>query len=636
MLEGMRRASQNWIGRTILTIVFGILIISFAIWGIGDIFRGIGTNKIATVGDVEITAQEFRSAYQTQLQNLQREARRAITNEQARAFGLDRQVLGRLVADAALDQKVHDMHLALGDEQIGRSILEDPSFKGADGRFDRARFNDLMRDNGFTEASFVREQRRTYLRREIGEAISGNIPVPQASVDAVLRYTNETRSVEYIVLPEAAAGDIPAPSAEELQKFYDSRKASYRAPEFRKIVTLAITPQTVADPSKVSDADAKALYERIKGERFGTPEKRELQQIVVPTEDEAKALSQSIKSGKTFEEAATARGLTKTDIELGTVTRGSLVDTAVADAAFTTPAGQVSEPIKGRFGWALVRVVSVTGGNVRPYEEVAPLVKQEAAVSAARGRVQEIRDAIEDERTSGRSLTEAAKKAGFDVKTIEAVDATGHDKTGADVPMVDREPVLRAVFASDIGVDNELITTPDNGYVWFEVAGTEAAHDRSLDEVKDQVVSGWRDEELRRRLASRAADLVKKIDAGETIEAVAAAEGKIEVKQAAAVKRGGTEGMSPGLVAQIFNAPVGKAGSAAGDGSTRVVFRVNDSIVPPVDPESDEYKAVSGRLATAYSDDILNQYLAKLQSDLGVSINQAALNLAVGGGGDAY
>lgn len=636
MLEGMRRASQNWIGRTILTIVFGILIISFAIWGIGDIFRGIGTNKIATVGDVEITAQEFRSAYQTQLQNLQREARRAITNEQARAFGLDRQVLGRLVADAALDQKVHDMHLALGDEQIGRSILEDPSFKGVDGRFDRARFNDLMRDNGFTEATFVREQRRTYLRREIGEAISGNIPVPQASVDAVLRYTNETRSVEFLVLPEAAAGEIPAPSADELQKFYDSRKATYRAPEYRKIVTLAITPQTVADPSKVSDADAKALYERIKGDRFGTPEKRELQQIVVPTEDEAKALIQNIKSGKTFEEAAAGRGLAKTDIELGTVTRSSLVDTAVADAAFATPAGQVSEPIKGRFGWALVRVVSVTGGNVRPYEEVAPLVKQEAAVSAARGRVQEIRDAIEDERTSGRSLTEAAKKAGFDVKTIEAVDATGHDKAGADVPMVDREPVLRAVFASDIGVDNELITTPDNGYVWFEVAGTEPAHDRSLDEVKDQVVSGWRDEELRRALTSKAADLVKKIDAGETIEAVAAAEGKLEVKQAAAVKRGGAEGLSPGLVAQIFNAPVGKAGSAAGDGATRVVFRVNDSIVPPIDPDSDEFKAVSGRLATAYSDDILNQYLAKLQSDLGVSINQAALNLAVGGGGDAY
>ncbi|MDB5651889.1 MAG: Peptidylprolyl isomerase, partial [Hyphomicrobiales bacterium] len=301
-----------------------------------------------------------------------------------------------------------------------------------------------------------------------------------------------------------------------------------------------------------------------------------------------------------------------------------------------TPAGQVSDPIKGRFGWALVRVVSVTGGNVQPYEAVADQVKQEAAVAAARTRVQEVRDAIEDERTSGRTLAEAAKKAGFEVKTIEAVDATGHDKSGADVPMIDKEPVLRAVFASDIGVDNELISTPDNGYVWFEIAGIDPAHDRTLDEVKDQVTTGWRDEELRRKLAAKASDLVKTIDGGQTIEAVAAANGNLEVKQSAAVKRGGAEGLSAGLVAQIFNTSVGKAGSAAGDGATRVVFKVNDSIVPPTDPDSDEYKAVSTQLSTAYSDDILNQYLAKLQSDLGVSINQAALNLAVGGGGDGY
>jgi peptidyl-prolyl cis-trans isomerase D len=636
MLEGMRRASQNWIGKTILTIVFGILIISFAIWGIGDVFRGIGTNKIAQVGDVEITAQEFRSTYQTQLQTLQREARRAITNDQARAFGLDRQVLGRLVSDAALDQRVRDLHLAMSDDQIARAILDDPAFKGVDGKFDRARFNDLMRDNGFTEQTFVREQRRTYLRREIGEAISGNVPVPQASVDAILHYTNETRSVEYIVLPEAAAGEIPAPTADELKTFYEARKSTYRAPEFRKVVTLAVTPQTIADPSKVSDTDARALYERIKGDRFGTAEKRELQQIVFPTEDEAKTASQLMKSGTQFEDVATERKLSASDIALGTVTRSSLVDTAVADAAFTTPAGQVSDPIKGRFGWALVRVVSVTGGNVQPYEAVADQVKQEAAVAAARTRVQEVRDAIEDERTSGHTLGEAAKKAGFEVKTIEAVDATGHDKSGADVPMIDREPVLRAVFASDIGVDNELISTPDNGYVWFEIAGIDPAHDRTLDEVKDQVTTGWRDEELRRKLAAKASDLVKTIDGGQTIQAVAAANGNLEVKQSAAVKRGGAEGLSAGLVAQIFNTSVGKAGSAAGDGATRVVFKVNDSIVPPTDPDSDEYKAVSTQLSTAYSDDILNQYLAKLQSDLGVSINQAALNLAVGGGGDGY
>ena len=127
MLEGMRRGAQNWLGKTVLTILFGTMIISFTIWGVGDVFRGIGVSNIAEVGSTNISTVDFRSAYQTQLQNLQRQARRAITNEQARAYGLDRQVLGRMIADAALDQKVAELRLAMSDEDIARAILEDPT-----------------------------------------------------------------------------------------------------------------------------------------------------------------------------------------------------------------------------------------------------------------------------------------------------------------------------------------------------------------------------------------------------------------------------------------------------------------------------------------------------------------------------
>ncbi len=635
MLEGMRRAAQNWIGRTILSIVFGILIVSFAIWGIGDIFRGIGVSNVAEIGSTNISTQEFRSAYQTQLQNLQRQARRAITNEQARAYGLDRQVLGRMVADAALDEKVRALNLAMADDDIARAIIQDPSFKGPDGTFDRARFNELMRDNGYTEMSFVREQRRVYLRREIGEAISGSVIAPLATQEAIHHYVNETRAIEYVVLPETAAGDIPEATPEDLQKFYEARKSTYRAPEYRKVVTLAVTPQTLADPAQVSDADGRAQYERIKGERFGTAETRDLQQIVFAGEAEAKAASEKIKAGAAFADIAKDRNLADTDIALGTVARSAIADPAVAEAAFATPAGAVSAPVKGRFGWVLVNVGTVNAGNVRAYDEVATDVKRDIAVSRARSRVQQVRDTIEDERTSGRTLAEAAKKAGFDITTIEAVDQSGKDKTGAQVPLVDAESVLRAVFASDIGVDNEVVTTRDNGYVWFEVAGIDPAHERTLDEVKDEVSKGWREEEARRRLSAKAAELAKAIDGGETIEALAKANGGLEVKQASAVKRAGSEGLAPGLVAQVFNTPVGKAGSAAGDGLTRVLFKVNDSVVPPFDPDSEEAKSIETQLSRSYGEDILAQYLGKVQAELGVRINQGALNLAVGGG-DAY
>jgi peptidyl-prolyl cis-trans isomerase D len=482
--------------------------------------------------------------------------------------------------------------------------------------------------------SFVREQRRVYLRRELGDALSGNVRPPEATVEAIHHFANETRATDYFVLPDAAAGEIASPAPADLQAWFEARKSNWRAPEYRKVVTLAVTPQTLANAAEVSDADARAQYERIKGERFGQAETRELQQIVFATEDEAKAASEKIKGGAAFADIAKDRNLADADIDLGTVTRPAIADPAVAEAAFTTPSGEVSAPVKTRFGFALVRVGAVQAANVRSFGEVAEAVKLELAVTRARARVQQVRDRIEDERASGKPLVEAAKIAGFDVTTLESVDQTGLDKTGNKIALTEAESVLRAVFASDIGVDNEPVNTRDNGYVWFEIAATEPAHERSLDEVKDEVTKAWRDDELRRALAAKASDLVKAIDGGQSFEDAATASGS-EVKTSSTVKRGGAEGLSPGLVAQVFNTPVGKAGSAAGEGLTRIVFKVNDSVTPPFEADSDEAKSIASQLATTYSDDIMTQYLAKVQADLGVKINAGALRLATGGG-DAY
>jgi peptidyl-prolyl cis-trans isomerase D len=146
MLQGLRNASQNWMGRTLLAIVMGFIVVSFAIWGIGDIFRGFGSGKLAQVGSIDISSQDYRAAYQNELQRLQRQARRGITNEEARAIGLDREVLSRLVTDAALDQKARQLGLAMADEDITKAIFNDPTFKGPNGQFDRARFKDVLRN----------------------------------------------------------------------------------------------------------------------------------------------------------------------------------------------------------------------------------------------------------------------------------------------------------------------------------------------------------------------------------------------------------------------------------------------------------------------------------------------------------
>jgi peptidyl-prolyl cis-trans isomerase D len=631
MLQGLRTASQSWYGRVMLAIVMGFIVVSFAIWGIGDIFRGFGSGKLAQVGSVDISTEAYRSAYQNELQRIQRQARRAITNEEARAVGLDRQVLSRLVTEAALDQKARQLGLAMADEDIARTILTDPSFKGPNGQFNRERFNDVLRNYGYSERAFVQEQRQSYLRQEILQAVAGNVAVPQAMLDAIHRYRDETRSVDYVVLPPGAAGEIAAPAADVLQKYFEERKQSFRAPEYRKLVTLAVTPSTAAKPESVPDADAQKLYDEVRAARFSTPERRAIQQIIFPDEAAAAEASSKIKAGGSFDSIVADRKLTEKDIDLGLLQKSDIADQALASAAFTSPEGQVSEPVKTAFGFAILRVSRVEPGSTKPFGEVSTELKREIATQRGKSEVQKLHDAIEDQRSAGKSLADTAKSVGLEVHTIDAIDSAGRDRNGKPVDAVaGGADLIKAAFASDVGVDNDTVNTPDGGYVWFEVAAIEPAHERKLDEVKPEVEAAWRNDETQRLLTQKASDMVKELQGGGDFAALAGA-ASLQVQNANAVKRSGAEGFTPGAIVQIFNVPTGGAGQTSAEGGGRLVFHVLDSVVQPYDPDKPDSKQMAEQLKSGLTEDLITEYVQRLQNDYGVSVNPGALQAVTGG-----
>lgn len=272
MLRGIHKASSTWLGKAVMAVVMGFLVISFAIWGIGDIFRGFGRNAVATIGDAEISVEQFRQFYNERLQRLGRQVGRPITPDEARSRGLDRQILGQLLAETTLDEQAKHLRLGVSETEIAKHITADPSFRGPGGQFDRSRFEQLIRQAGFTENRFVDDQRRAMLRRQIAQSVSGDMKVPATAATALNQYRNEKRSIEYVALGPAQAGEIPPPTPEVLSKYFDERKALFRTPEFRKITLLRLSPADLAKPETVSDADARAHFEQRK-DSYGKPEK---------------------------------------------------------------------------------------------------------------------------------------------------------------------------------------------------------------------------------------------------------------------------------------------------------------------------------------------------------------------------
>jgi peptidyl-prolyl cis-trans isomerase D len=631
MLQSMRASAQGWLGRLIMAVLMGVIILSFAIWGIGDIFRGFGRNDLAQVGGIEIGADTFRNAYQTELQRLQRLSRRNITNEEAHQDGLDRQVLSRLVGEATLDDQARRLGLALSDGDIKKTIVNDDNFKGMTGSFDRRMFDAFLRDEGFTEKSYMRYQSGVYLRRQIADALTAGLQLPEALLEAIFRFQMETRSVDYIVFPFSSAGPLPAPSPKELQSYFESNRQFYTVPEFRSLVVLPVTPATIAKPESVPEADARSRYEEVKNERFGSPEKRAVEQILFASEAEAKEARAKLDSGKTFDDLLKENNLTPKDASLGTVARSALIDKAVAEAAFSLKEGEVSPPVKAQFGTVIVRAGKIMPSTIKPYADVEAEIKREIALQRAQSEITRLHDAIEDQRTSGKSLTEAAESVGLEPRVISAIDAAGNDPQGAPVKdLVESTALLKAAFASDVGVDNDTLRLAGGGYEWFEVAKVEKAREKTFDEAKAELEKTWREEEAGKRLSAKTAELVKRLNGGETLAAIAAADGNLAVKHANDVRRAGSSSLALNVVTQIFNTGVHRAGSAESEEGGRVLFWVADSTVPPYDPQAPELTNVKADVKGGYNEDLIAQYLTKLESDVGVKLNAKAFAAATG------
>ena len=631
MLESIRASAQGWIGRTIMAILMGLIILSFAVWGIGDIFRGFGANNLAQVGGIEIGTDTFRNAYQTELQRQQRLERRSITNDEAHQYGLDRQVLSRLVGEAALDDQARRLGLAVSEEAVRKAIVNDDNFKGMTGQFDRQMLDAFLRDEGLTEKSYIRQQRGIQTRHEIVDSLTSGIQLPASLLEAIHRYQAEARSVDYIVIPNTAAGSLPAPSQDVLKKYFQENQALYGIPEFRGLVILPVAPASIAKPDDVADADAQKRYEEVKNERFGTPEKRAVEQILYASEANAAEARAKLSAGKTFDDLLREKNLTLKDASLGTVTKSALIDKSVADAAFALKEGEVSAPVKAQFGTVLLRVGKIVASTVKPYSEVAAELKREIALQRAQKDIDRLHDAIEEQRTAGKSLAEAAKSVGLEPRVITAIDAMGNDPQGVPVKdLIDATALLKAAFASDVGVDNDTLRVQGGGYQWFEVTKVDKPREKTFDEARADVEKTWRDDEAGKILSAKTADLTKKLDAGESLAAIVAAEGKLEIKHASDVSRTGGNGLALNVVTQVFNVPVHRAGSVESEDGGRILFQVAGSTVSPFDPKAPELTNILGDVKNGFSEDIVAQYLAKLEADIGVKLSAKAFAAATG------
>lgn len=618
MLEFLRER----IGGVFAKIFIGLLAMSFAVWGISDIFRGYQGDVLATVGEEEISAEVFRTTLDRQIRQLSRQTGQSITPEEARQLGIHQQVLSQLVRDAALDDQATKLDLAASDEVVARRIQENPAFQGPGGKFDANGFRQLLANNGISEGEFVSEERRNVLRGELVGAIDTSLSAPETLKKAAWVYDNQKRGARYFVVPQTPLPADAQPSDTDLKTFYDQNKRTFTAPEFRTLSVLRLQPGDLADSITISDEEVKAAYDK-RVHQYSVPEKRTIEQISFLNKEEAEAARKKILEGTSFEDIAKERGLSAKDYQLGSMTKSEVPDPAVALAAFELEQGRISAPIEGALATALVRVTDIQLGLTQTFEQLKDQLTRDLKLERAKEEILNIYDQVEDERAAGSSLPEIGKKLNLPVIAIDGVDATGNDPNGRPIDAVPaQDRVLRSAFESDVGVENDPVETAEDGFIWFDVTAVTPEALKTFDEVKDKARELWTQRKLREFQLDRAQELAEKGRSGTPIETLAV-ENASSVVEVAPTTRGGSAGAvgRQGLAA-IFN--TGKGGFTVAptpDNSSFMVLETTSVDSPPYEKSDLNAQRVSEALEAGLGEDLLVQYLQDIQDSVGVNID---------------
>lgn len=627
MLNSLRKYTTSWVAQILL----GLLVLSFSVWGVADIFTGYGSNDLVTVGSARVSLFDYQRNYDQAIDRLAQQTGQQFSPEQAQRAGIPAQVISQLVSQATLDNSARRMGLGISNEELGAAIARDPRYHGPGGLFDREFLKFSISRQGYTEDSFIADQRRAVMRAQLAQAFGGGISAPQSYIRAVNEFQTEARDISYIVLAAPALTEIPEPSDADLNAYFEANKETWRTPELRAVSYFLLASSELAKPEEVTDEDAKKRYDASPA-RFATAEKRKVEQIVFKDRAEADAAATAITGGKTFDAIVTERKLAPADVDLGLVTREGIADDKIAEAAFALTPNTTSAVIDGAFGPVILRVTTVEPSVVTTFEQAKSDLKTEIARERAGAEVSDMHDAIEDERAGGATLSEVAKKYSLTVKVLPAVDATGNDIDGklvAEVP----NGLVAAAFASDVGLENDPIQPEQGAFAWYEVTAVTEPRERPLSEVKDKAIAAWKDAERAKRLAASADAVKKRLQNKEDIAAVATSL-SLQVQKLAKITRVTTPvgDMSAASMIAAFTGPKGFVADAVGAQPMTHIVLVVDEVAPPGFTANNPALAqTKQQLDGQFLNDLLGLYIAELQSSANVRFNQVALQTVLTG-----
>lgn len=623
MLTFMRRLAGTWVAR----VFFLLLVVSFGFWGVEDMLRNFGTDtSVARVGGQPIELEEAQVAARRELARLSRQLGQGFEPDDNVRRAVAAQALDSLVLDRALRLEARRERVTVSDDAVRAFLATLPGFRQPDGSVNRDAFTAFLRQNEMTEPQFLTLVRAELARQQLSGAVRGGASAPPALARPLLAWQREQRSADIAFFELMEADEPEAPTEAQLRRFHENNPERFSTPEYRDFAVAVLITRGITDEVEVTEEQIAEGYAQ-RRRQFETPEKRSLRQVVVPTQEAARAIAEAWRGGATNDAIDTqTREAGGQVTSLPETERSAIPFPALAAAAFgPTEAGGVSDPVQGPFGWVVYRVEELQPGHLRPLAEVRDEVRFEIAYDRALDIGYERANRIEDALAGSQPLPEVARANGM-AFVQGRIDAQGQAAEGPapelpGPPTMHRD-LLRAVFAGRQGDAPRLTETLDGWYA-FEVREVIPPALRPFETVEADVRQAYLADARRRSQEARAARLLAAVQGGKTLTEAAEELGF----RAGSFGPFGREAVAGSAVPEELLAPLFEMQPRAVTMiPTRTGFAVAQLTgITPFDPASDEeaLTALRREVEQRMSEDLDAQYQAALRARANIRINPA-------------
>ena len=622
MLGLFRRFLDTWAARAFFVVLIG----SFGLWGVADVIRNVGGNDgvtVARVGDAKIGVTELQDAARRMLAQVIRQNGGKITPTPEIRREVAQQALQQLVVSAAFAGEADRLRVEVPDAALRDAVRQMPAFLSASGQFDRAKFEQILGANNLNEDRFLALMRRELAQRQIAEAIRAGGSSPDVLNRLVFEFQGETRVADLVSLPFAGAAQPPAPTAEQIERYYDDNTAEYATPELRRIKAVILSPERLAQDITVSDEDARGYYDIHKAE-FEKPDTRSVQVIIAPDEAAGRKLATAWSAGADWDAMQKqAAAATASAVELDNTTQAAFPSPDLAKAVFAAAPNAVTGPLKIDDGYPVFRVVAAVDGTHRSFEDARAEVKQRVALERAADQVYDRANKLQDALAGGAKLDELPSDLGVAAVT-GTLDAQGDTQDGAPAPIPGSPELKTALVAKAFQMAaGDPATLEDAGGGSFYAVDVETVTppaNRKLDEVKARVVDDWTRDQRRHEQDVVAARLLTAVKGGGSLKDAAELAG-LPMRQSPPIGRGAPPAGVPAELTQpLFTLKPNQPTMV--ETPEGFVVAVLVSINQP-DPAaaSGAIEQIRLRLAGGMSDDIETTFAGALRDREKVTVN---------------